>query len=232
MKKILSLLLVLVLLLSLVGCPAPDDGGDPAEEAGYTFTRDEAGRYICTETGVTYRLSTSVYLPTEISELAYGTYTHTNGAVFAYYKIRNAEPAEYLAHADSEDLFPYGILYSGERMPTLEEMGVEDILICDAEAEFFFREAYILDRVGSATVVHDAVHSYAMAAPMSTPPTAKQTLRVELIFLSKDLPFHYNLAYVQYEDGTAAFYDAGKLAYFPAPYDLFDGYALSADANS
>ena len=197
-----------------------------------TFTRDENGRYVCTETGISYRLSTSVYLPTEISALAYGSYTHTNGAVFSYYKIRNAEPSEYLAHADAEDNFPYGILYSGERMPTLEEMGTEDILICDAEAEFFFREAYIIDRVGSATVVHDAVHAYSIAAPMSAPPTAKLALRVELLFLSGTLPFHYNLAYMQYEDGTAAFYDAGKLAYFPAPFDLFDGYKLKDEAKS
>ena len=230
MKKLLSLLLLLSLALSFVGCPAPDDGTD--EPTGYTFTRDENGRYVCTETGISYRLSTSVYLPTEISALAYGSYTHTNGAVFSYYKIRNAEPSEYLAHADAEDNFPYGILYSGERMPTLEEMGTEDILICDAEAEFFFREAYIIDRVGSATVVHDAVHAYSIAAPMSAPPTAKLALRVELLFLSGTLPFHYNLAYMQYEDGTAAFYDAGKLAYFPAPFDLFDGYKLKDEAKS
>ena len=42
----------------------------------------------------------------------------------------------------------------------------------------------------------------------------------------------YNLAYMQYEDGTAAFYDAGKLAYFPAPFDLFDGYKLKDEAKS
>ncbi len=229
MKKLLSLLLLFALSLSLAGCPAPEE---PPEASGYTFTRDERGRYVCTETGVAYRLSTSVYLPTEISKAAYGSYTHTNGAVFSYYKIRNAEPAEYLAHADAEDHFPFGILYSGERMPTLEEMSTEDILICDAEAEFFFRDAYIFDRVGSATVVHDAVRAYSIAAPMKTPPTAKQTLHVELLFLSSTLPFHYNLAYMQYEDGTAAFYDAGKLAYFPAPFDLFDGYDLTGDAKS
>ncbi len=235
MKKLLSLCLFLSLLLSLSACPAPDDGsgnGGDTPTAGYTFVRGDDGRYTCEETGVTYRLSSSAYLPTEISELPYGAYTAKNGAVFSYFKIRDEDPAEYLAHADADDRFPYGILYSGENMPALPDMGVEDILICDADEEFFFRAANIFDRVGNLTVVSRAINSYRMAMPLEAAPTAKQALRVELIFLSSTYSFHYNLSYIQYEDGTAAFLDPADSRYYPAPFDLFDGYALSKDIET
>lgn len=225
MKRLTALLLLLALALALGACPAPDP--TPAPAGGYTLVPSDAvlSSLSCTETGVTYRRAEfGEYLPGALSQKAYATAKTAAGATLSFYKIKDAEPEKYLFQADA-DLYPTYLLYeAGLSLPTLSEMAVSDILICDASAEYFWRDANVIDKIRLYDRVAAIVAAYESTEKLTERPTGAVVLTAELIFVSAEYPFDAVLGLEQLEDGTVLLSSSRGTVAVSA--NLFDGYLL------
>ncbi len=221
MKKTVSLLLALCLLLpaALVGCPA--------EDTAYQMTRESQDVFVCAETGVRYTRATTFYLPGTISQMAYAVYSAENGYKTYFYKIKDADPAEYLCEADPRDHYPLNILVAdGCALPSITELGCEQILLCDATAEYFWLQANVLDDVTLPDRISTVISAYTMGREATRPAGLPQST-TELIFVSTLHPFNLKLTYYRYSDGSAFLYESGTGRCVSVPYDLFQGYLLT-----
>ena len=228
MKKITSVLLLLSLLLSLAACPAPTP--DAPTVRGYTMTVADAeiSSLFCRETNVIYRRAPfGEYLPGAMSKTVYATAVLENNTTLSFYKIKDQNPHEFIFQADPYDSYPTHLLYSSTvSLPTLREMAVTDILICDASADYFWRDANVIDKIRLYDRVHALVVAYEDGERLSDEqlPNGEIVLSAELIFVSGAYKFNAVISLSQYEDGTILLSSSrGTVAVSP---NLFDGYAL------
>lgn len=225
MKRLTLLLLLLALSFALGACPAPDE--PPAPRGVYTLVPADAvlSSLSCTETGVTYkRAEFGEFLPGALSQKAYATAKTEAGATLSFYKIKDAEPEKHLFQAD-DDLYPTYLLYEASlSLPTLSDMAVSEILICDASAEYFWRDANVIDRIRLYDRVDAIVTAYESGEKLSERPAGAVVRRVELIFVSEAYAFDAVLGLEQLEDGTILLSCARGTVAVSA--NLFDGYQL------
>ena len=167
MKKIIPLLLVLSLAFSFAACPAPTP--EKPTVLGHTMTVADAeiSSLFCRETNVIYRRAPfGEYLPGAMSKTVYATAVLENNSTLSFYKIKDANPHEFIFQADPHDSYPTHLLYSSTvSLPTLREMAVTDILICDASADYFWRDANVIDKIRLYDRVHALVVAYEDGEP-------------------------------------------------------------------
>jgi hypothetical protein len=85
--------------------------------------------------------------------------------------------------------------------PTLLDMSVSDVLICDASADYFWRDANVIDAIRSYERVRDLVYAYEEGERVTIPPEGEITLSAELIFVSAAYKFNAVVGLTQYDDG-------------------------------
>lgn len=225
MKRLFSLLLATTLALLFVGCPAPDAG---VSILGNTMVPADAAisSLFCRETSIIYkRAEFGEFLPGSLSKTAYATAALEGGGALYFYKIKDANPHEYLFQADEYDNYPTYLLYASTlSLPNLIEMEVSDILICDASADYFWRDANVIDRIRLYDRVRDIVHAYEDGEKLTELPAGATVLSCELIFVSSAYKFNAVVELRQLEDGTILLSTSRGTVAVSA--NLFDGYAL------
>jgi hypothetical protein len=224
-KRTLAFLLSLLFLLSLVGCPASDA---PPTVLGNTMIPADAAvsSLFCRETSIIYkRAEFGEYLPGSLSKNVYATAVLEGGGTLSFYKIKDANPHEYLFQADPYDNYPTYLLYASTlTLPTLTELAVSDILICDASADFFWRDANVIDRIRMYDRVRDIVRAYEDGEKLTERPLGATVLSCELIFVSAEYKFNAVVGLEQLEDGTILLSTSRGTVAVDA--NLFEGYPL------
>ncbi len=225
MKRIVALLLLLLLPFSLVGCPEPDP---TPVVLGHTMIPADAqvSSLFCRETSIIYkRAEFGEFLPGALSKTVYATAVLEGGGTLSFYKIKDANPHEFLFQADEYDNYPTYLLYASTlKLPTLLEMAVSDILICDASADYFWRDANVIDRIRMYDRVRDIVHAYEDGEKLTERPAGATVLSCELIFVSAEYKFNAVVALEQLEDGTILLSTSRGTVAVDA--NLFEGYNL------
>ena len=228
MKKLLSILLLFSLSLTLFACT----GGEvPEESDALTLTSPQSGIYHCTETGVTYTRRPAIYLPMTLSRKPYAVHTTEGGAVFSFFSFSEGSEGDYLMLADEEDLYPYYIIAEKDyEMPSLSKMDPHQILICNAEEEFFWLTPNVFDQIRTISVVREIVAGYEAGVKESLPLLKTPTVCVELIFVSAIYPdFAYTCTYLEYEDGSCYISETDTGVCLRVESGLFDGYRLTKE---
>lgn len=225
MKKLTALLLLLSLTLAFVGCPAPT----PAPTVlGHTMVVGDAEvtSLFCRETNVIYRRAPfGEYLPGSMSKVVYATAVLEGGGALSFYKIKDANPHEFIFQADEYDNYPTHLLYASTiTLPTLREMAISDILICDASAEYFWRDANVIDKIQNYERVAAIVHAYEDGERLDALPDEPTSRVCELIFVSAAYKFNAVIELKQLESGTILLSSSRGTVAVDA--NLFDGYAL------
>lgn len=225
MKKIIALLLLFCLPLALVGCPDPTP---TPSVLGHTMVAADAeiSSLFCRETNVIYRRAPfGEYLPGSMSKTVYATAVLEGGTTLSFFKIKDANPHEFLFEADLYDSYPTHLLYATTvSLPTLREMAVSDILICDASAEYFWRDANVIDKIRNYERVAAIVHAYEDGDKLDALPDEPTSRVCELIFVSAEYEFNAVLELRQLESGRILLSSSRGTVAVDA--NLFDGYAL------
>ena len=165
------------------------------------------------------------FLPGSLSKVAYATAALDGGGALYFYKIKDANPHEFLFQADEYDNYPTYLLYASTiTLPTLLEMEVSDILICDASADYFWRDANVIDRIRLYDRVRDIVRAYEDGEKLTEIPAGATVLTCELIFVSAAYKFNAVVELRMLEDGTVLLSTSRGTVAVSA--SLFDGYAL------
>lgn len=226
MKRIVALLLLLLLPVSLVGCP--DSGTDTPTVLGHTMVVGDAAMssLFCRETNVIYkRAEFGEFLPGSLSKTVYATAVLENGSTLSFFKIKDANPHEFIFQADEYDYYPSYLLYASTlTLPTLREMEVTDILICDASADYFWRDSNVIDRIRLYDRVHDIVKAYEDGERLTERPDSATVLSCELIFVSGAYKFNAVVALELLENGSILLSTSRGTVAVSA--NLFDGYKL------
>ena len=227
MKRTTAFLLLLALVLALAGCP--DSTPDSPTVLGHTMVVADAqiSSLFCRETNVIYkRASFGEYLPGSMSATVYVTAVLESGSTLSFYKIKDANPHEFLFQADPYDNYPTYLLYASTlTLPTLREMAVSDILICDASADYFWRDANVIDKIRLYDRVHALVVAYEDGEKLAERPEGDTVLSAELIFVSSEYKFNAVIGLEQLEDGTILLSSSRGTVAVSA--NLFDGYKLT-----
>ena len=223
MKKLIAILLLLSFPFALVGCDEPKPS-----VLGHTMVAADAeiSSLFCRETNVIYkRAPFGEYLPGTLSKNVYATAVLDNGNTLSFFKIKDANPHEFIFQADEYDYYPTYLLYASTlTLPTLLEMEVSDILICDASADYFWRDANVIDKIRAYDRVAALVHAYEDGERLESAPEGAVVLSAELIFVSAAYEFNAVISLSQYEDGTITLScSRGTVA---VSANLFDGYSL------
>ena len=133
--------------------------------------------------------------------------------------------------ADEEDLYPYYIIAEKDyEMPSLSKMDPHQILICNAEEEFFWLTPNVFDQIRTISVVREIVAGYEAGVKESLPLLKTPTVCVELIFVSAIYPdFAYTCTYLEYEDGSCYISETDTGVCLRVESGLFDGYRLTKE---
>lgn len=229
MKKLIATVLLLPLCLLLCACPG---GEPPAEESNaLVLTSPKGGTYVCEETGVTYTRRPAQYLPMTLSREPYAVYTTAGGARFCFFSFSEGTEKDYLMLADEDDLYPYYVIAAEDyKMPTLPEMDPYQIIICNAETEFFWLTPNIFDQVRTIEKVKAVVAAYEAGEDTALPVLGKQSAYVELIFASATYAdFAYTCTYIEYENGDAYIKETETGLCRKVQSGLFEGFRLTKD---
>lgn len=228
MKKLTSILLILCLSLSLFAC----SGGElPQTSSALTLTSPAGGTFFCAETGVTYTRRPAQYLPMTLSREPYAVYTTEGGASFSFFSFSEGSEDDYLMLADPDDLYPYYMIAAEDyEMPTLPAMDPHQILICNAESEFFWLTPNVFDQIRTIEVVRKIVAAYEAGKASSLPTPEVPTVCVELIFVSAIYTdYAYTCTYLEYADGTCYVNETETGVCLQIEGGLFDGYRLTEE---
>lgn len=227
MKKTLALLLVLSLALALAGCPEPTP--EKPTVLGHTMVAgdDNFSSFFCRETNVIYRRAPfGEYLPGSLSKTVYATAVLENNQTLSFYKIKDQNPHEFIFQADEYDNYPTHLLYASTvTLPTLLDMNVTDILICDASADYFWRDANVIDKIRLYDRVHALVKAYEEGEKLRDLPEGEVVLTAELIFVSGAYKFNAVIGLEQLDNGTVLLSSSRGTVAVSA--NLFDGYKLA-----
>lgn len=229
MKKLLSVCLLIALCLSLCACPGGETPGESSN--ALPLSSPQSGTYHCAETGVTYTRRPAIYLPMSLSREPYAVYKTESGAPFSFFSLSEGSEQRYLMLADEEDLYPYYMIAAEDyEMPSLAEMDPHQILICNAEEEFFWLTPNIFDQIRTIGVVKEIVSGYEAGVKESLPLLETPTVCVELIFVSAIFPdFAYTCTYLEYEDGSAYISETDTGVTMRVESGMFDGYRLTEE---
>lgn len=176
MKKIIALILCVASVLStltFVSC-----GKSLEYKDGY---------YYCAQNGVSYQVVSFEYEPVAIGK-EYAT-LEEGLSVIKLYEIQNADPEKWLASDD-------GTLFcaADENIPSLEEMSVDNILIC-YESVATVSLARITDADDVAAVLDNFANGDALEYPIGD--EQEEFLKIKMS--SKKYPWlYYSLAYVEF----------------------------------
>ena len=228
MKKLVYLILILALSLSLAACP---DEEPPTGSSALVLTNPKGGVYHCEANGVTYTRRPAQYLPMSLSTDPYATYTTDRGVVFSFFSFSEGTEGRYLMLADPDDHYPYYIIAAEDyEMPTLAEMDPYQIMICNAETEFFWLTPNIFDQVRTIEKVHKFVAAYEAGEAATLPVGKEPTVFVELIFVSATYTdFAYTCTYYEYEDGACYINETETGICRRVESGLFAGFRLTED---
>lgn len=192
MKKIVSLLICAVLIVSslvLTSC-------------GKTLEFKD-GNYYCSQNGVTYQLVSFDYTPVALGE-EYATLIDGNVET-KLFRIQGAEPEKWLSTEDGSLLCAVG-----EKIPTLDEMNVNEILVC-YESVATISIAVVKEAKDVSAVVDNFKNGMELEYPVG-----KENERfLKLHMSSKIYPWlYFSIAYVEFaEDILECDYPADIDAY-------------------
>ena len=96
--------------------------------------------------------------------------------------------------------------------------------ICDASADYFWRDSNVIDRIRLYDRVHDIVKAYEDGERLTERPDSATVLSCELIFVSAAYKFNAVIELKQLESGTILLSSSRGTVAVDA--NLFDGYAL------
>lgn len=176
MKKTISLILciaTLLALLTLTSC-----GKSLEYKDGY---------YYCPQNGVSYQIVSFEYEPVAIGK-EYAT-LEEGLSVIKLYEIQNADPEKWLASDD-------GTLFcaADENIPTMEEMEVDNILVC-YESVATVSLARITDKSDIAAVIDNFANGDVLEYPLGD--EQEEFLKIKMS--SAKYPWlYYSLAYVEF----------------------------------
>ena len=155
-----------------------------------TQLKYENGIFYCSKTKVTYKELDFQYLPVSISKEKYGE-LNENGTVTDIFSIENISPEKWLATADGRVFCALG-----EKVPTLDEMAVNKILICKEGTELTISIAEITSPESISTIVGSLAGNVKVDYPERGEAAELMTLR----FSSSEYPWlYYNVSYVEFE---------------------------------
>ena len=184
MKNIrwIALALASVLLLCLCSCSAK-------------ITYDKESGIYKDKRGNEYLRAPSCYEPVSyLSEKKYGTLVAGIGE-FDLYAISNAQEGDWLTTADGDVLYKKGVT-----LPTLEEFGVDGVLIC-REGE----SIHAFARVETQAEIDALIKTYLEGESIPYPSRpAAQSLRLRMT--SEEYPFlYYRLTYLEYSSDVIVY---------------------------
>lgn len=190
MKNIrwIALALASALLLCLCSCSAK-------------ITYDKESGIYEDKRGNEYLRAPSCYEPVSyLSEKKYGTLIAGIGE-FDLYAISNAKEGDWLTTADGDVLYKKGVT-----LPTLEEFGVDGVLIC-REGE----SIHAFARVETQAEIDALIKTYLEGESIPYPSRpAAQSLRLRMT--SEEYPFlYYRLTYLEYSSDVIVYAEENGL---------------------
>ena len=178
-KKAVSILMAAVTVfcsLSFLSC-------------GNKLKPDENGYYYCSKNGVTYKLVSYEYTPIALKDEKYATLEDGDNKQDLY-PIMNAEPEKWLATSD-------GTLFCAvdEQVPELEQMEIDNILICREGTNAVISLAEIKNADAVATVLENIKSGSEIEYPAMSETEEYLSLRMS----SEKYPWlYYSIIYVEF----------------------------------
>lgn len=155
----------------------------------------ENNLYIDKSTGISYTDAPLCYEAGKIGD-EYARWHSAKDADIIISEIEGVDPRNYLTADDGIVLYA-----EGQKMPTLDEMNVTEVLIC-AEDVYSVSLASMSDKADIAALIKSWENGEEVEYQALTP-SKKYTVK----FLSEDYPWlYYNLIFFQYSDGSSYLY--------------------------